>query len=274
MKMLKLHGYEKNTNDKVITKFYNTAFVSINTDNFDTRAFFLLQYQLTGGGEASLQYNPYYDHFGENRGQWRFFYFKGESGDYDYYADFLFQNIDFMPLQDDSNSRTDFFFTISIDGGYSDTDAKISLFIYVTNPDNGNYGLMAKEEIILNEDNSTSWTSSPPSRELFGNGIKRIDYGDALGHGDPNLKYPRVGTFNFVKNTYLSASDNVDVQMVWNMANTQLPFKNQIGMYLDPNSGDIKFNSNIQMNKTQSLEKNLLKICLNGVMLMVVAFQT
>jgi hypothetical protein len=154
----------------------------------------------------------------------------------------------------DIDDYSNFFMCLSVDGGYG-TDPKVSLFIYPTDTDSGYFRSFIKQEIYLSSQNADEW-SSPPVSNIFHNAIQEVHMGDSMQLSDyvlNGLYSPSVDDFQFVRNTYLSADDNGDVEMVWNIANIQSPFKNSIGMYYDNATGEVGFNKNIVFNTTTDL---------------------
>tara|TARA_R100000773_G_C4220944_1_gene119794 strand:+ start:1910 stop:5485 length:3576 start_codon:yes stop_codon:yes gene_type:complete len=158
------------------------------------------------------------------------------------------------------DSRTNLYVCISIDGGYSSTDAKLSVFFMPLDNDNYNFRkIISFEKILTSDTEEGSFGSHWNYHDLFDDnmdGVKYAGTGKVIPSpfGVGSLSFPHFDSVNFVKNTYLSASDSSDKEMVWNIFNNQSPFKHTIGMYFDFDDNTQKYNKNIFFNKTKEIE--------------------
>lgn len=125
---------------------------------------------------------------------------------------------------------------------------KLVCLFFSLNP--GNYGEFQKEEIILTSE--TEDDGETPPHDMFENGVTEICIDGQSD--DLQINQPHYDNINFVKNKYISANDNNDCELAWNIAYSQQSFLHSIGMHYDLQNTEIKFNKNIFFNQTKDIQ--------------------
>tara|TARA_R100001509_G_scaffold162159_1_gene133097 strand:- start:3221 stop:6820 length:3600 start_codon:yes stop_codon:yes gene_type:complete len=141
---------------------------------------------------------------------------------------FNFNNVDTLNL----------FFCFSINDGTDFENGKASLFYYNLTENHADYNTYQFDEITFNRQQSSA--------------IDNILLGKETGN-DNSLDKFKLDNLELIRDRYLSASNNTDIAMVWNIVNQQPAFRSNIGKYYDVDTKNILYNGNISFRDSENL---------------------
>ena len=208
-------------------KFFITFFIQIDQDFIDEgqSVRYLIDFERTNGNHTGLRINQNQQAI-NNKGLQLLV-----NGYEDDYFDIDF-NIDVQSAK--------YFICFSMNDGIGSENARASLFIYNLATDSNNFGEFQYHEIDSGQ------------QEAIQN-LQNISLGHTGASGSYSLDKCRLDNIQLIRDRYLSASNNTDIAMVWNIVNQQPAFRSNIGKYYDVDTKNILYNGNISFRDSENL---------------------